>query len=411
MSDARTTVLKYYAFRAVTTPGFMWPVSVIYLVSNDVSYATLALGSSAMALLTVVGEVPTGYVGDRLGRRNVILAAQSLFALYPLTLLYARGPVTVVAVYCVLGLAETLQSGAGSAFIYDALDADDASDRFTHVAGRGSAIRLWVLAATMVAGGIMYAVDTSLPFVASATMGVAGFTVASTFPASGESPDDEEALGIREAVEVIRTTLLKPELRAFVGLVAVASSVGRAARGYFQPIAVDSITPLLSGVQIVGHVVPETAVLGVAYATFTVAGALTSDRAAAVESRIGATGAVFGAYVVDALAMLAVLVSPIAILPMMVIHRVVIAVTVPLRQSYLNRHSGSVGRATVLSAVSMVVALVRVPVGLAGGVGADHLGPVTIVGALGGLLLLSTVAARATGFVGETTDADRVTAD
>ncbi|WP_439025667.1 MFS transporter [Haloarchaeobius sp. DT45] len=394
MASARTTVLQYYAFRAVTTPGFMWPVSVLYLVSHDVSYATLALGGSAMALLTVLGEVPTGYLGDRLGRRNTIKVAQLLFALYPLTLLYARTPPTVVAAFCLLGLAETLQSGAGSAFLYDALDSHDVADRYTHVEGRGTAIRLWVLAATMVAGGLMYAVDQALPFVASAGMGLMGFAIASTFPASGEAPAGDEPLRVREALDVIRTDLLTSDIRGFVALVAVAAAVGRSARSYFQPIAVDSITPLLSGVRIAGVTLPETAVLGVAYASFTAVGALVSDRASTVESTVGPVTGIVSAYVFDALAMLAVVVSPLFVLPMMVVRRVVISVTIPLQRSYVNRRTGSVGRATVLSALSMLSAIARVPVGLVAGVGADHFGPPVAVGGLGALLLVSTVLAR-----------------
>ncbi|WP_267642636.1 MFS transporter [Haloarchaeobius amylolyticus] len=397
MATARTTVLKYYAFRAVTTPGFMWPVSVLYLVSNGVSYATLALGSSAMALLTVLGEVPTGYVGDRLGRRDTIRVAQSLFALYPLTLLYARGPATVVAAYCVLGMAETLQSGAGSAFLYDALDSHDDADRYTHVEGRGTAIRLWVLAATMVAGGLMYAVEPMLPFVASAGMGAAGFLIASTFPASGETPDGDDALRVREAIDVIRSELLTADIRRFIALFAIAAAVGRSARSYFQPIAVDSITPLLSGVAVAGHALPETAVLGVAYASFTVCGALVSDHVSAVESALGPITGVVVAYVLDALAMVAVVVSPLFVLPMMVVHRVVVTVTMPLQKNYVNQRIGSAGRATILSTLSMLGALARAPIGLAAGVGADRFGPALAVGSLGLLLLVATLAVKVGG--------------
>ncbi|WP_435361226.1 MFS transporter [Haloarchaeobius sp. DFWS5] len=411
MASARTTVLQFYAFRAVTTPGFMWPVSVIYLVAHDVSYATLALGGAAMALLTVVGEVPTGYLGDRLGRRNTILVAQALFALYPLTLLYARTPPTVVGAFCVLGLAETLQSGAGSAFLYDALDSHGEADRYTHVEGRATAIRLWVLAATMVAGGFMYAVDTAYPFVASAGMGVAGFTVASTFPASGEAPEGDDPLGVREAVDVIRNHLLKPELRAFVALVAVAAAVGRSARSYFQPIAVDSVTPLVADVTVAGATLPEPAVLGVAYASFTVFGALVSDRADTIESLVGPTTGVVAAFLFDAMAMLAVVVSPLFVLPMMVVRRVVISVTIPLQKSYVNRHTGAIGRATVLSAVSMLGAIARVPVGVAAGLGADRFGPTVVVGALGALLLTVTMLAAVGSFGDERAPTDGPSAD
>ncbi|WP_435345289.1 MFS transporter [Haloarchaeobius sp. HRN-SO-5] len=396
MASERPTVLKYYALRAVSTPGFMWPVSIYYLVSHDVSYATLALGGAAAALLTVVGEVPTGYVSDRLGRRNTIVVAQLLFGAYPLTLLYARSPPTVVAAFCLLGLAETLQSGSVSAWLYDALDAHDATDRFTHVAGRGSAIRLWVLAATMVAGGLMYAVDPDLPFVASTVMGTTGALVVTTFPATGDG-DDGDVLGVGEAVTVVREHLLSRELRAFVLLWALTAAVGQSARSYVQPITVDSLSPVVAGATVAGHPLAETAVLGVVYASFTAFGAVLSDRAAGIESRLGTRGAVLGSLAFDGVAMLAVFAEPLLVVPMMFVHRGVVSVLVPVQRNYVNRHAESVGRATVLSAVSMVTSVAKMPVGLAAGVVADALGPTVAVGGLGVVVLSAAVVAGLAG--------------
>ena len=397
METHRTTVLKYYALRAFSTPGFMWPVSILYLVSNDVSYATLALGGSASALLTVVGEVPTGYVSDRLGRRNTIGVAQLLFGTYPLTLLYARSPPTVVAAFCLLGLAETLQSGSVSAWLYDALETHDATDRYTHVAGRGSAIRLWVLAATMIAGGLMYTVDPNLPFVASTVMGTSGAAIVTTFPATGSAGDDEGALGVREAATVVREYLLRRELRAFVLLAALAAAVGQSARSYVQPITVDSLSPIVAGTTIAGYPLTETAVLGVVYASFTAVGAILSDRAAGIEARTGTRGAVFGSLVFDGVAMVAVLAEPLLVVPMMFVHRGVISVLVPIKRNYLNEQIASVGRATVLSAVSMITSVAKVPVGIAAGVVADEVAPTVAVGALGALLLVGIAVAVLTG--------------
>ncbi|MFD1644607.1 MFS transporter [Haloarchaeobius litoreus] len=392
MAAARTTVLKYYALRAVSTPGFMWPVSILYLVSHDVSYATLALAGAAAAVLTVVGEVPTGYVSDRLGRRNTIVVAQVLFGTYPLTLLFARSPPTVVAAFCLLGLAETLQSGAVTAWLYDALDAHDATARYTRVEGRGQAIRLAVLAVTMVAGGLLYALNPDLPFVASTVMGSTGALVATTLPATGEG-DGSDHLGVREALTVVREHLLSRELRGFIALSSLAVAVGVSARSYVQPITVDAMSPLLAGVTVAGSPLPETAVLGVVYASFTGFGALLSDRAAGVEAWLGTRRTVLCSFLVDALAMCAVLVEPLLVVPMMFVHRGVVSVLGPVKRSYLNEQLESVGRATVLSAVSMVVSLVQVPVGLGGGVLADRLAPEVAVAALGALLLVTTVLA------------------
>ena len=66
-------VAKYYAYRATATFGFFWPIFTVFLLSRDLNYTQIALLGSLSAGVGVLGELPTGYVGDRVGRRNSLL--------------------------------------------------------------------------------------------------------------------------------------------------------------------------------------------------------------------------------------------------------------------------------------------------------------------------------------------------
>ena len=394
MSGVRTPVLRYYALRAVSSPGFIWPVSVLFLVDHGVSYTTLGLAGVATALVVVLGEVPTGYLSDRLGRRYTVVVAQVLFGCFPLGLLVARGPVAVVATYALLGLAETTQSGAVDAWLYDTLDDHDATGEYTRVQGRGGAIRLWTLALTIVVGGVVYAFVPWAAFVATAAMAGAGAVIAATLPPT-EHREENEVLTPRAALRVVRGTLASPALRGMVALSALLIAVIRAGRTFVQPIARDGLESVLAGVRVAGHALPETAVLGVCYASFMVVGALLSDRAAAFERRVGTRRAV--ALIVGTLGatMLLPLLAPLLIVPMMFVLRGSIALFVPIRKGYVNRHTDSAGRATVLSAASMTFAVAKVPFALGAGLLGDAFGPAVAVGALGVALLAGTAAVYA----------------
>lgn len=396
---------RYYALRAVSTPGFMMPVSTLFLVANGVSYATLGLAGAVSAAVIVLAEVPTGYVGDRLGRRATVALSQFLFAAYPLVLVLEPNRAGTLTAFAVLGLAETLQSGAVSAWCYDALDAAGRADEYTAVAGRGSAIRFATLAVTAVVGGLLYGVQPEYPIYAAVAMGGFGVVFAASLSATGESADRSDAgtdadadggpLGPLEALGVVREFLWSREVRAFLVLVAGVSAAARSIRAFVQPVAVSGLEPLLAGASIAGYAIPETAILGVAYAGFGVVASVASDRASDVEAALGTAGAVFAVTLLDGAVMLLPLLDPVLILPAMALHRGLVSVFAPVKNAYLNEQIDGVGRATVLSAASLVMGLAKVPVTIGSGVLGDAAGPVVAIAALGVLLLTLTVGVHA----------------
>jgi len=83
MTDERTgrlpesAVLKYYLYKATKAVEFYRPVMYLYFLSQGLSFTQIALLEAAYNVTTVLGEVPTGYVGDRIGRRDSLLVVRS----------------------------------------------------------------------------------------------------------------------------------------------------------------------------------------------------------------------------------------------------------------------------------------------------------------------------------------------
>lgn len=69
----RGVVLKYYLYMATTAVGFATAIWQVYLLTRGLSYTQIFTLDAIFAVTIVFGETPTGYVGDRLGRRNSIL--------------------------------------------------------------------------------------------------------------------------------------------------------------------------------------------------------------------------------------------------------------------------------------------------------------------------------------------------
>ncbi len=379
-------VAKYYLYQATVTFGFFWPVFTIFLLDRGLSYTQIALLGSLSAGVSVLGEVPTGYVGDRIGRRDSLLLGSTALALSVYGLAVVETFVGFVVVYAVWALGGAFRSGAGDAWLYDVLAARLDEESYTRVRGRGGAVNMGVTAVTMLGAGGLYAVDPVLPFVVGGTVNAAGVAVLVTMPTVDPGGDDDR-LGVRRTARVVGEALLRPPVRSIVLGVALFFGVVGAADTYVQPIAVN----------VVGL---PTTVLGPLYAGFAVLGAGASYAAGPVERRLGArTALVAVPLLVGGLLVAPLFVGAVA-LPALVVMRASRELIAPLASGYLNENVDAVGRATVLSAAAMVYGVSRFAFKPLGGAVADALGPVAAVVALGGFLVAGLLLVRGVAGLG-----------
>ncbi|PSQ28733.1 hypothetical protein BRD03_02010 [Halobacteriales archaeon QS_9_68_17] len=81
-------------------------------------------------------EVPTGYVGDRIGRRNSLATDAALMAVSNLSYLVATDFAGFTFTLVMLTSGGTFVPGSGDAWLYDTLKQHDIESEFTRVKGR-----------------------------------------------------------------------------------------------------------------------------------------------------------------------------------------------------------------------------------------------------------------------------------
>ncbi|MFC6954085.1 MFS transporter [Halorubellus litoreus] len=398
-------VATYYAYRATATFGFFWPIFTVFLLSRDLSYTQIALLGSLSAAVSVLGELPTGYVGDRVGRRNSLLLGAVARATSVYALAFAETFPGFVALYVAWAVGGAFTSGAGDAWLYDVLDDRLDASAFTRVRGRGGAVNMIVSAASMLAAGVLYAADPRLPFLVGGTVNALGIPVLLSMPrvdatrdgdAGGDSDGDAggDHLGVRDAARIVRTQLLRPPVRSVVVGVALCFGVVGAADTYVQPIAVDAVG------------LSELA-LGPLYAGFSVVAAVASYHADRLERTVGTAGVLVGLPVVVGVALVVpAAVAPVLAVPAFVAMKGAREALAPVASGYLNEHVDSVGRATGLSAAAMCYGTVRLVLKPVGGVVADALGPLATVAGLGAFLAAGVLVVRGVAALRSTPDAD-----
>lgn len=378
-------VLKYYLYQATDSVGFIWPVFTLFLLWNDLTFTQIGTLGAISAALVVVFEVPTGYVADRLGRRNALVMGMFAMTLSISGFVVVDTFLGFAILYAVWSLALSLQSGTADAWLYETLKQHMDEASFTRVRGRGGAVYQWASAVTMVAGGFLYVLHPTYPFVASAILNGVGVIVVLTMPknAQFEGSAVEETVGARESLSLLRSQFAKPALRVFVPFVALFFAIVNVADTYVQPITVDVLEEIPAGLPVLGVDIPEEATLGVVYAGFAVLAALASYHAETVRNLLGLRAALLFVPVAAAALFVTPLVVPLLAIPVFFVMKGANALYRPLVNQYLNDRTGSAGRATVLSAASMAYALVRAPLKPLAGFVADLTSPIALFGALG----------------------------
>ena len=370
--DPRASLIaRYYLYTATSTIGFFLPVWIVLLDQyRSFTFTQIMVLDAVFFAVVLLAEVPTGYLGDRIGRRNALVLG-TLGASFSVV---AFGLVPsfegLIVVYAVWGIALTLRSGNDSAWLYDVLVDAGEPGLFARVRGRGMAIFLVTNGATAIAGGYLYALDPAYPFVATGVTGLLAAGVLLTIPES-TVVDDGEPFSVGEARTAL-ASLGRPTLRWFVVYTALFFAIGWSVDLFVQPIVIRA------GGSPIG--------LGYLYAGLMVAAAVGASQAGAVADRIGHRRLLLVAPLALGAAAVSVGLAPLAAVPAFLTMRFLVNLATPLAETYLNDWTPSLGRATVLSGWSMTISLATIPVKLASGPLADVLGPFTAVALLGGLL-------------------------
>ncbi|EJN58645.1 MFS transporter [Halogranum rubrum] len=181
---------------------------------------------------------------------------------------------------------------------------------------------------------------------------------------------------------MIRTQLARPPLRAFVLYFALLFGVLQMTYIFDQPVA--QATALRLGV-------PESSsrtAVGLVYSGFTLVAALVSYNTGVIEEHVGVARWFTVVPVVVGVLFATLWVAPLLAVPVFFVARAVNTASVTLGNQYVNDRVESVGRATVLSAASMVYSLAVIPFELAGGVAADVADPTGALAVFGVVLLV-----------------------
>lgn len=143
---------SYLFFFSLNFSGAFW---VIYLRSRGFSFVVIGLLEMVFHIASLLGEVPTGFLADRLGRKTSLIlgCCASIFA--TILMLTMQSPSGIMLAFILSALSWTFHSGAFEAMVYDDLTSNGHEKTFTRVLGRFNAVFLAGSSIAALLGGIV----------------------------------------------------------------------------------------------------------------------------------------------------------------------------------------------------------------------------------------------------------------
>ncbi|RJQ07622.1 MAG: MFS transporter [Dehalococcoidia bacterium] len=329
----------WWATRWIWLGEAIW---VVYLTrERGLTLGEVLLFQAVYSAVVIAGEVPTGMMADRWGRRlSVILGSAVAVGAMAIFGLGHTIPV-LLASYAMFSLADALFSGADSAILF-ALDRDD---EFTRWQARELVVGGASMALYTLAGALMVRwVPLEVPFLVSALLSTAGFALAFRLvdpPREGERHSFSR-IGVRAAREVLgRRTLLTAAL-----LMALTTATIHTMGITQQPVVLSYGVPVWSLGLFVGSQL-----------AFSALSAAIADR---LGRRIGLIAIFLAMPLISALALLGGATGVIWLYPIFILPSLGWNVLWPYVSDYIARRVEDNVRATALSVASVLVHLTSV---------------------------------------------------
>lgn len=375
-------VWRFYAYRITVSNGFYLPVSIVYLQQvRGFGLDEIGLVMGAFSVAMVLAEIPTGYVGDRLSRPNSLLLGNVIIATFMAAYTVVETPLGYVALHAFWAIGWAFRSGTADAWLYELLSRAGEADEFTRIRGRATTVKLGFEAVMAASAGLLVAYGWAVPFLANALVAVAGIplliTAPRSRPTSPATTDSDapaaEPFTVHDAIRSLRVSLSRTDIRWFVAYVTLISMLYQVIRVFEQP-GLESI-----GIPVAGF--------GLLYAAFKLVSGGAAAAAGWVRDRLGVRLTYTLVLPVYAVATIAIALVPFALVPLFFTNRGINTILSPIRNQYLNDRIDDVGRATVLSGVSMSCMLAGAGAKFVVGALADVMGLVTVLSATGVIIV------------------------
>lgn len=145
--------LLYYITISLLNSDVKRGVFIVYLLGAGLTNTQIGFIQTALFVAMMLGELPSGIIADKFGRKVALIYSFILMILYGIGFLLFTDFIPFFFMFILHGLAFSLKSGADQALLYDYLKETGKQHLFIKINSRSRAISALTVAGSMALGG------------------------------------------------------------------------------------------------------------------------------------------------------------------------------------------------------------------------------------------------------------------
>lgn len=173
-----SNVLKLYIIKIAKWFMLFMPIVVLFYEDNGLAMRHVFLLQAIYSVSIVILEIPSGYFADALGRKSTLVIGTIMGFLGFLTYSFSYGFVGFLVAEIILGIGQSLISGADSAMLYDTLQETGKKEQYIKFEGRMISIGNFAEAIAGVLGGLLAGISLRYPYYAQTIVSFIGIPAA-----------------------------------------------------------------------------------------------------------------------------------------------------------------------------------------------------------------------------------------
>jgi len=178
VQSLKSNITKLYLIKIAKWFMLFMPIIVLFYQDNGLEMQDIFTLKAVYSVAIVIFEIPSGYLADVLGRKKTLIIGTILgfmgFIVYDFSFTFW----SFLVAELVLGLGQSLISGADSALLYDTLKALGNQKKYLKYEGRMVSIGNFAEAIAGILGGLLAEISLRTPFYGQTAVAFIGIPAA-----------------------------------------------------------------------------------------------------------------------------------------------------------------------------------------------------------------------------------------
>lgn len=350
----KNNIKKFYIYSIFKDALIIGPIITLYLLNKNLSMTEIMTLQAVFSFSIFLLEVPTGAVADRFSRKISLFLGFVFIIIGIITYILGHSFLVFCLAEFLFSVGFSFKSGADSALLYDSLLELGQESDFNKIYGQGQSNVFYVQAIGSIIASLIYTIHPDLPFLLSSIFMICAGITALSFKEVRIKEEDEESLKYFQLI--YRSARFILNHRKILGVTIFAMVFYVLFRNAFW-----YYTPFFKAIDL------PVALYGLLFFIFNIVAAFFSKRVDwFIQKTNRKTLIALNVLLMLSFLGLSLLKTPFGVI-FILLQQICRGLYKPILNKYVNKHTPSKNRATVLSFISLITNLsVSISLPLAG---------------------------------------------